>query len=259
MEDLSKQQLVLLAILISFVTSLATGIVTVSLMDQAPSGVTRTITQVIQQTVADAVPASGATSTASVSIAVNDQVADAVAAVTPSIVRLRDGDTGAVVGLGLIVSARGTVVADKNILTDMNDPEALTSDGTVISMAVTRFQIQGDAAFLAPMHALAVPLKAVTIGDAARLGASIWSLTGTTTYALSQGIVSELDPVASSTSSSTPSAVSIIRTTVRGDRTISGAPLFDATGAVIGIETTSLAGETASFYPIQALENAVPK
>ena len=38
MEHLNKQQLILLTLLISFVTSIATGIVTVSLMDQAPQG-----------------------------------------------------------------------------------------------------------------------------------------------------------------------------------------------------------------------------
>ena len=252
MEDLSKQQLVLLAILISFVTSLATGIVTVSLMDQAPSGVTRTITQVIQQTVADAVPASGATSTASVSIAVNDQVADAVAAVTPSIVRLRDGDTGEIAGLGLIASAAGTVIADKNIVAAMSEPEAIFSDGSAAEMTVTRFQIEGDAAFLAPLKMLASPLKPIAFGDPARLGATVWSLSGTTTYSLSQGIVSELDPLATST-------LSAISTTIGSAGVIPGAPLFDAEGAVVGIEMTSLSsGAAAVFYPIQALKSAVP-
>ena len=252
MEDLTKQQLVLVAILISFVTSLATGIVTVALMDQAPSGVTRTITQVIQQTVADAVPASGATSTASVSIAVNDQVANATAAVVPSIVRLRDGDNGTTTGIGLIVSSGGTIIADKNIVSDMNDPEAVTSDGTVIQVAVVRFQIVGDAAYLVPLHPLATALKPVSFGGAVELGSTVWSLNGTSTYALSQGIVSELDPIASSTDP-------LIRTTIHGDHIISGAPLFDATGAVVGIDTTSLAGSSASFYPINALKSGIPK
>ena len=39
-KDLNKSQLILLAILLSFITSIATGIVTVTLMQQAPSSVT---------------------------------------------------------------------------------------------------------------------------------------------------------------------------------------------------------------------------
>jgi hypothetical protein len=51
MNDLNKEQLILLALLISFVTSLATGIVTVSLMDQAPKNVVQTIKQVVERAV----------------------------------------------------------------------------------------------------------------------------------------------------------------------------------------------------------------
>src|SRR3989338_3691505 len=39
-ENLTKQQIVLVTLLVSFVTSLATGIITVSLMEQEPQGVT---------------------------------------------------------------------------------------------------------------------------------------------------------------------------------------------------------------------------
>ena len=254
MEDLSKQQLVLLAVLISFVTSLATGIVTVSLMDQAPNGVTRTITQVIQQTVASALPASGATSTASVSIAVSDQVADATAAVTTSIVGLRDGN-GPIVALGLIVSSAGSIMSDKNIIANLDHPEAVLSDGTDFPIMIARFQANGDIAFLIPSKPLAQTVKPIAFGEPARLGASVWSLSGTSTYMLSQGIVTELEPVSSS-------SLSVIRTTIPADKIISGMPLFNATGQVIGISTQSLSlsgGHSASFYPVEAVKGAVPK
>jgi len=50
MEELNKSQIVLLTLLVSFVTSLATGIVTVSLMEQGVSPVTTTINQIVERT-----------------------------------------------------------------------------------------------------------------------------------------------------------------------------------------------------------------
>lgn len=55
--ELNKTQLILLAILLSFVTSLATGITTVTLMEQAPRAVTIPINRIVKQTIEKVVPA----------------------------------------------------------------------------------------------------------------------------------------------------------------------------------------------------------
>lgn len=52
MEELSKSQLVLLVLLVSFVTSIATAVVTVALVDQAPKPVTQTIQRVVERVAA---------------------------------------------------------------------------------------------------------------------------------------------------------------------------------------------------------------
>jgi len=50
-KELNKTQLILLTLLITFVVSIATGIVTVTLMQQMPKSATQTITNVIQRTI----------------------------------------------------------------------------------------------------------------------------------------------------------------------------------------------------------------
>lgn len=53
-EDLSKTQLLLLTILVNFVTAIATAVMTVSLLDQAPPTVTQTVNRIVERTVESA-------------------------------------------------------------------------------------------------------------------------------------------------------------------------------------------------------------
>ncbi len=50
-EDLSKTQLLLLTILVNFVTAIATCVMTVSLLDEAPLTVTQTVNRIVERTV----------------------------------------------------------------------------------------------------------------------------------------------------------------------------------------------------------------
>jgi hypothetical protein len=50
-EDLSKSQLILLMVLVNFVTSIATGVLTVSLLDQAPPIVTQSVNRIVDHTI----------------------------------------------------------------------------------------------------------------------------------------------------------------------------------------------------------------
>ncbi|MEW5907714.1 MAG: trypsin-like peptidase domain-containing protein [Patescibacteria group bacterium] len=56
MENLTKTQVILLVLLVSFITSFATGIVSVTLMDQAPPPLTQTINRVVEKTIEKVAP-----------------------------------------------------------------------------------------------------------------------------------------------------------------------------------------------------------
>jgi hypothetical protein len=120
-EELSKAQLILLTILINFITSVATGILTVSLLDQAPAVVTQTINRVVDHTiekVTEVVPAVGKPSSPAPSN--QDLVTAAIAADaarTVAIFDLKTGTSSPAVALGTYLpSARAVVTATRETL-----------------------------------------------------------------------------------------------------------------------------------------------
>ena len=124
-KDLNKPQLILLAILLSFVTSIATGIVTVTLMQQAPASITVPINRIVRQTVEKIVPAEGKNTVQTIVIKEEDLVVDALSknssAVFSITKEIQDADgknieVGA--GRGFVVSNDGIIVADGSLVAD---------------------------------------------------------------------------------------------------------------------------------------------
>ncbi|PIP73720.1 MAG: hypothetical protein COW88_01025 [Candidatus Lloydbacteria bacterium CG22_combo_CG10-13_8_21_14_all_47_15] len=122
MEELTKTQTILLTLFVSFVTSIATGITTVTLMDQAPPAITQTLNRVVERTVEKVIqPASVVTKEIKVVVKEEDAIVAAFERNRSSVVRVEtapyDGEeTGKVLGLGVIVSADGIVAIDKNLV-----------------------------------------------------------------------------------------------------------------------------------------------
>jgi len=123
--ELNKPQLILLAILLSFVTSIATGITTVTLMQQAPVSFTAPVNRVIQQTIEKIQQVEGKTTVQTVVVKEEDLVVDAIAknkstvfSITRETVGL-DGTTIEVgAGRGFAVSADGIIVTDAAMVPD---------------------------------------------------------------------------------------------------------------------------------------------
>ena len=124
-KDLNKPQLILLAVLLSFVTSIATGITTVTLMQQAPASFTVPVNRVIKQTIEKIQQVEGKTTVQTVIVKEEDLVVDAIAknqSVVFSVSKEAldaDGKTIEVsAGKGFAISTDGVVVADGGLAFD---------------------------------------------------------------------------------------------------------------------------------------------
>lgn len=116
-EHLTKHQIVLVTLLVSFVSSIATGIVCVTLLNQDPQPITQTINHVIERTV-EKVVASSTSPTGektvtkeTVVVAEDDAVVSAIEAASKVVVRVFSNDNAPdqFIGMGVIVSKDGRV------------------------------------------------------------------------------------------------------------------------------------------------------
>ncbi len=137
MEELNKNQIVLLVLLVSFVTSIATGIVTVTLLDQAPPAVTQTINRIVERTVEKVVPKETQVSTVirEVPVIVTEEelIVKATNQGAKAMVRLvAAGEKGQFLGSGFLVKG-GRILTSSMILgavaTSTGVLETILADG----------------------------------------------------------------------------------------------------------------------------------
>lgn len=213
-EQLNKTQIVLLTLLISFVTSIATGIVTVTLMDQAPPVVTQTISRVVERTIERVVSDKSQqtrviTKETTVIIKEEDLITQAIEQNVSSVVRIFTGGsdgTGVFVALGIIVTADGIIATDGASITPGILYRIEMASGEVFAASVAR--LNGDIALLQidtpevesaaetdeeqKEAAEQLSFRSVFLGDesALKLGQSVIALSGRERTSVSMGIIS---------------------------------------------------------------------
>lgn len=258
LEKLTKHQILLLTLLVSFVTSIATGIVTVSLMDQAPDGVTRVINQVVERTVETVVPSTQGAAVASETTVVVKQdelVPKSIAAVQKSIVRIVARGSDQLVARGVMSSTQGTILTDGAALKASGAPsfEAILSNGDRVP-ATPRGNL--DSAIVEVDLALGTSSGFVpaTFADRSQLtlGQTVVRIGGSGSDVVGEGVIASLpieqeDVVHASVSSATPGAV-----------------LITIFGEIIGMTTGAASSADASAYtllavpPTSAVTNSTP-
>jgi hypothetical protein len=230
-EHLNKTQIVLLTLLVSFVTSIATGIVTVSLMQQAPPTVAQTVNRIVERTVEKIVPQSQSAAAASVqtkTVIVDETslIPDAVAKAAPSIVRLLSSTEkdASLLSLGVVV-APGRILTDAAPLGDNASATLTLPDGTRIqAFVIARDEDTGTATLDAATSTGTAPTwRVAAVGKRPALGATIVAFSGSSSNRIGGGLVTAVGDT--------------IETDLVPAILLPGSPIFDTSGAFVGIST----------------------
>ena len=265
MEELSKSQIVLLTLLVSFVTSIATGIVTVSLMEQAPPTIAQTVNRVIERTVEKVVPspssgqaAAVVTTEKTVVVKESDLIVQAVEKATPSLVRVytNDGEASVFLGLGIVLDADGRVLADGVALGGAEGAALAFSDGSSVQARVlSRDEDTGIALLKAATTTAdgkAAPFRPISLSTTRpMLGQAVVALSGKSIPRITDGLVTALIP--------REAGGAIIDTNISAEILMQGSPLINTDGALLGVSTSvARASSKSGFMPATVLVEQNP-
>ncbi|MHB1316863.1 MAG: S1 family peptidase [Minisyncoccota bacterium] len=277
MEDLNKNQLILLVLLVTFVTSIGTGIITVSLLMEAPIEVTNTINRVVEKTIETVGPVqtivTGGTSKdkevqiQTVVVKEEDQVIGSIEKNTKAVVRIREKNDSVEVnnfyGLGVVVSKSGIIATDKKNISEVMDYVAMMSDGTEIPLVSIYADKKSNIGFF-----MAKPTKPYTFsfvtfssGDP-KLGQSAVVIGGNSSNAISVGRVTALSLKDLDSVSGTKYLASFT-TDVSPVDGVYGGPVFSLSGELLGLSISELSSSKiyipAALVKKEALLLEAPK
>lgn len=263
LEKLNKSQIVLLTLLVSFVTSIATGIVTVSLLEQAPPAITQTVNRIVERTIEKVAPASQAASASMVETVVvreSDLITQTVARVSPSVVRLfmpgvdeAGKEMQLFIGHALVIDAGGILITDAGM--PDGTLTALRTDGievpvTVIARPEGANVIRLQAATTTGEKQETLSWAPVSLSSqAAELGSAVVTIAGRTSPRVAQGIVTGVSDI-----SGKETKAGIVETDIPVDAFAAGSPLMDIDGNIIAIATReSRAAAAGGFLASSAI------
>ncbi len=265
MEDLNKNQIVLLTLLVSFVTSIATGIMTNALLQEAPIEVTRNINSIVEKTVETIVPAtpsiiqSSQKEVTTVVVKEEDRIIESINKNLKSVVRIRERnpftDVSSFYGIGIIIG-EGYIVSDRKAVLATNIYTAELSDDTKIEIIPQAINKQTNFILFtkSPSEKNNVVLvPGVISGEDVKLGQTIIGLGGSTENAVSVGRATSLSMKDSGLGTSTVRVISLINTDITSRDLVSGSPFFNLSGDVVGMKLTS--NDSRSFIPISVLKS----
>ncbi|MFA6269911.1 MAG: serine protease [Candidatus Paceibacterota bacterium] len=264
MEDLTKHQLILIVLLITFVTSIATGIITFTLLSEAPVEVTQNISRVVERTIERVVTEPGKPDkvTTTVVVSEEDRVLESIAKNEKSIVRLKTiGSDGSEIfsGLGLVVSAEGVIVADLRSYNAASAFTILFFDGKSYPSGKVFVDNVNGLVFIktnVPQSDAKYTFYPTTFGDSdsLKIGQTLVAISGRDSNAASIGRVFQLS------FATDKKTVTNILSDIKVSKSHFGSPILNLTGEVIGLEAPVGEAETEySFLPINFVKTSTTK
>lgn len=243
MEDLTKNQIVLLTLLVSFVTSIATGVITTSLLAEAPQSVTQTINRVVEHTIEKVAPTATSTKETVKEVTVvkeEDAIINSIDKSVQAVVRIRgpvglDGSQG-LYALGVVVSKDGLVLTDKRLLVSTGSYTVTLQDGSVLPATLLQynendnlvlFRIKPDQAHVTFRFA---PISTTDL----KLGQTIIALLGRDKNSIAIGRVTSSSQRTEKDAKVTYS----VMTDINPANEIQGSPLFNLSGELVGLKTS---------------------
>lgn len=271
LEQLNKTQIILLTLLVSFVSAIATSIFTVKILEEAPPAITQTINRVVERTVERVVPAEPSEGNTeqtvieketTVVVKEDDLITESIDRNKKRIVRLvtvteTEGpplgtSTEPTIkrefvfhGIGVLVSSDG-LIATASFITDIPDLIAVADDGT--EYEANTAAVAGNIGYLrASLEGETPSFSPVTFVDDStlKLGQTVIALGGEERTSVATGII------ASFIGEDTTTAV---RTNIGGS--IPGSPLVNIFGEVVGIDVSQTPGV---FTASDLIETGIPK
>ncbi len=247
LENLTKHQIILLTLLVSFVTSMATGIVTVSLMNQAPPVVTRTINQIVEHTVQAVVPSNTtqqnqATVATQKTIVIKDDdlVAQTIATLQKSVIRVTARGSNELLARGIVVG-KNTALTDRDSLVNSGAKEfdAILSNGARVSLILRSSKATSTLIQIVTLVSASTSIPSVQIADTSKLtlGQSVLRISGKGSDSVGQGVIASLDPSTNEVESSVGSS-------------IAGSVLATRFGEVVGISTSVSLMQSSEMYSV---------
>ena len=263
LNHLNPSQIVLLTLLVSFVTSIATGIVTVTLMEQAPPTIAQTVNRVVERTVEKVVPSGQAAGAAvtekTVVVTESDLIAKAVKLIGPSVVRLyaatatdEGSENGVFLGFGLVVDGGGTIVTDIAVLPSTSSIVVTLADGSRATATLASRDDQTGIAVLQGEAASTTDEIAWTPAALAQkdptLGEVVFGVSGKSAMRIGDGIITAVSTGGGTT---TPA---VLETNVPAGAIAYGSVLVNVQGEIEGISTkVSRTISENSFVPSDAI------
>lgn len=264
MEDLNKHQLILLTLLVSFVTSIGTGIITVSLLEEAPPVITSTVNRVVEKTIETVVqgpevPGKNTETVREVTVVVNQEelVTESIEQSSRGVVRIFETDQNGAetfYGIGIvsgtyIISARATPYAassDYRVVFE-NGNETLvtrrnnTADDDAISIFILTDGEVYDSVKLGNANNLKLGQTLIVIGGESQKVVTIGTLASLIKDA-ETGVIEEL------------------QLTLENREMVLGAPVINLQGEVVGLRVSrrDVNGTRISYFiPIQHIQKII--